>query len=176
MGGMVWLQRRQCLVHLVRFSVDPIEPSHTKRIGTGPASMHHARPQFHPCQPCRKHRRHYRQDRHHRPANVGQEVFILAPDRPAQGNVGLPFSASPARIGLSPPKARIVCQWAYRPFNVAKTRRRHHRPQAGHARRQGQAHTVSCEPAKRDGKAEHARSTVGRVGHTVQCDPTPGKT
>ena len=97
--------------------------------------MHPQPAAFSPCQRYRKHRHHHRHDRHHRPANAGQEVFILAPDRPAQGNVGLPQLVSPARIGLSPPKARIVCQWAYRPFNVAKTRRRHHRPQAGHARR-----------------------------------------
>ena len=148
--------------------------------------MHHARPQFRPCQPCRKHRRHYRQDRHHRPANVGRSVVMSPPDRPAQGNVGLPQLASPARIGLSPPKARIVCQWAYRPFNVAKTRRRHHRPQAGHASRRSRY----SEPVPPLSKVfltlsgllsffgcpcltSTACSLACRVGHTVQCDPTP---
>ena len=42
----------------------------------------------------------------------------------------------------------------------------------GRPRGKEQVTTKTSSPVNRDRKASDARSTVGQVGHTVQCDPS----
>lgn len=86
------------------------------------AAIHPARQQVSPCQRYRKQRQHHRQDRHHRTPRAGGSKVALPPDRAAQVILRLPFLAAQPKTGLSPPKARIVCQRAHSLFRVAKTR------------------------------------------------------